>query len=93
MKNQEPIKRFDRHAEMGGDTLGEIMDIIKDLDSEQASVLDDMSLDNYLFGLFDGYYYDVELTTAVAEMKRCGVDALAVRLENVMKEIETYKLS
>lgn len=43
------VPRFDRHKEMDGDTRKQILDVISDLD--------DTRLENYLYGLFDGYDY------------------------------------
>jgi len=48
------IRRFDRHEEMDGNTRTEILDAIRNPNVSHR-------LENYLFGLFDGYdYSDVE---------------------------------
>jgi len=44
--------RFDRHANMSGETLSEIGSIIRDVDFTE------FELTNQLYGLYDGYLYD-----------------------------------
>ena len=45
--------RFDRHANMNGETLSEIMGIINEVRWDG-----DFNLTNQLYGLYDGYLYD-----------------------------------
>ena len=47
--------RFDRHAHMSGETRRKILDIISDIPSGH------FTLKNSMYGLFDGYLYDIEL--------------------------------
>jgi len=51
--------RFNRHESMNSETLSEIMDIKRELYREDIERTSDIrSLENMLFGLFDGYLYD-----------------------------------
>ena len=51
--------RFDRHANMSGDTLTEIGDILNEVRWDG-----DFNLTNQLYGLYDGYLYDELLINA-----------------------------
>jgi hypothetical protein len=65
-------------------TLGEIMDILKEVDFNTG-----FDLMNMLYGLFDGYLYDDLLEVA----RGAKVDnALYNRIENVVSVIKNYKL-
>ena len=49
--------RFDRHANMTGDQRSQVLELIKDIryaDIEADGVL---HLENWLYGMFDGYLY------------------------------------
>jgi hypothetical protein len=50
--------RFDRHANMNGETLSEIGSILRDVDFTE------FELTNQLYGLYDGYLYDELLVNA-----------------------------
>jgi hypothetical protein len=54
--------KFDRHANMNGEILSELMDILKDIRWETS-----FQLNNMIYGLFDGYLYDEILSTAKLE--------------------------
>ena len=74
--------KFDRHVNMTPTTLGEIMDIIKEVDFNTG-----FDLMNMLYGLFDGYLYDDLLEVA----RGAKVDkALYNRIENVVSVIKNY---
>ena len=45
---------YNRHEHMSAETLGDIMDIIRDVRFEDGT----FELTNMLYGLFDGYLYD-----------------------------------
>jgi hypothetical protein len=63
-------------------TLGEIMDIIKEVDFNTG-----FDLMNMLYGLYDGYLYDDLLEVA----RGAKVDkALYNRIENVVSVIKNY---
>jgi hypothetical protein len=63
-------------------TLGEIMDIIKEVDFNTG-----FDLMNMLYGLYDGYLYDDLLEVA----KGAKIDkALYKRIENVVSVIKNY---
>jgi hypothetical protein len=63
-------------------TLGEIMDIIKEVDFNTG-----FDLMNMLYGLYDGYLYDDLLEVA----RGANVDkALYNRIENVVSVIKNY---
>jgi hypothetical protein len=65
-------------------TLGEIMDIIKEVDFNTG-----FDLMNMLYGLYDGYLYDDLLEVA----RGAKIDkALYNRIENVVTVIKNYKL-
>lgn len=94
MRNYEtnPIKRFDRHAEMSGDTRGEVLSIIGEMDSIEDESFNGHIVENYLFALFDGYFYDQELTNVVEVIKEYSRFHLAHRIENLIAVIRTYNL-
>ena len=74
--------KFDRHTNMTPTTLGEIMDIIKEVDFNTG-----FDLMNMLYGLYDGYLYDDLLEVA----RGANVDkALYNRIENVVSVIKNY---
>ena len=76
--------KFDRHTNMTPTTLGEIMDIIKEVDFNNG-----FDLMNMLYGLYDGYLYDDLLEVA----RGAKIDkALYNRIENVVTVIKNYKL-
>ena len=76
--------KFDRYANMTPTTLGEIMDIIKEVDFNTG-----FDLMNMLYGLYDGYLYDDLLEVA----RGAKIDkALYNRIENVVTVIKNYKL-
>jgi hypothetical protein len=63
-------------------TLGEIMDIIKEVDFNTG-----FDLMNMLYGLYDGYLYDDLLEVA----RGAKIDkALYNRIENVVSVIKNY---
>lgn len=74
--------KFDRHANMSNETLGEIMDILKEVDFNTG-----FDLMNMLYGLYDGYLYDDLLEVASG----AKIDtALYNRIENVVSVIKNY---
>jgi hypothetical protein len=73
--------KFDRHANMNGETLTEIGDII-------GEVRWDANFDvvNMLYGLYDGYLYEDLLPQSE---KQFGGD-IYTRIENIVNVISTY---
>ena len=70
--------QFDRHKEMSGDTLTEILQLIK---------LVDFDLENYLYGLFDGYDYSTEIRSLLGTTS----GEVRERLEELLVEISKYE--
>lgn len=49
--------KFNRHEEMKGNTISEILDLIRNPKLE--------SIENYLYGLFDGYFYYTKINEMI----------------------------
>lgn len=75
--------RFDRHEHMSPETLDGIMDLIRDmkLDSERS-----FSLENSLFGLFDGFLYD----DLLEDGKEVLSEEKYSRLVDIVDEVSEY---
>lgn len=85
------IMTFNRHTQMNDNTREEILDLIFEL-----SILDDVNtkrLENYLFGLFDGYdYSDLILgDDLLKELKQMGENDLIDRISDVALTIKGYE--
>ena len=74
-------QRFDRHLNMSDKTRHLIMDLISDVRFSCG-----FDLTNYLYGLFDGYYYYDLLPLGKKTLK----PSLYKRLEKVVHIIENY---
>ena len=73
--------KFDRHSNMDGETLSEIMDILKDVRWETS-----FQLNNMIYGLFDGYLYDELVSTAKLETSSENYN----RIKNVVNIVKKY---
>ena len=81
------IRRFDRHAQMDGDTRSEILDTINEF-----YLIDGFrNLQNYLYGLFDGYDYSQtdSFKKSMNELKSKN-KSLHDRIEKIYDKIEKY---
>lgn len=75
---------FDRHAHMSSETLGDIMNALRETG---ASLCNDRHLSNMLYGLFDGYLYD----DIVTESNRIGIeDGIKSQIEKIIGVVSTY---
>jgi hypothetical protein len=86
------VIRFDRHANMGSETREEILDIINSLytiDSDEYEST--FSFKNWLYGMFDGYYYKDYLVEEITKLKPID-SVLADRVQKVCDELETYPI-
>jgi hypothetical protein len=72
---------FNRHANMNGDTLNEIMNILTEVRFNSG-----FDIVNMIYGLFDGYLYDELLTRAKEEFDGNTYN----RLEKVVNIISNY---
>lgn len=72
---------FNRHANMSGDTLNEIMNILTEVRFNSG-----FDIVNMIYGLFDGYLYDELLTRAKEEFDGNTYN----RLEKVVNIISNY---
>jgi hypothetical protein len=71
--------RFNRHESMKSETLSEIMDIKRELYREDVKREPGIrSLENMLFGLFDGYLYE----NLILEAQKLPLD-LFKRVQNI----------
>ena len=85
-KNSEVI-RFDRHSNMDGDTRKTILDLIVDV---QIEIEDSFTLENSLYGLFDGYnyFFTDEFQTELVKIKDTE---LGERIGDIYITINSYK--
>jgi hypothetical protein len=84
------IRRFDRHEQMDSETRGEILDTINDF-----YLIDGFrNLQNYLYGLFDGYDYS-QTDSFKESMKKLKVEhpALHDRIKKIYNKIDTYSFT
>ena len=82
------IRRFDRHEEMGSDTRDDVMSAIaklKMLDGDYGS------LENYLYGLFDGYDYS-QTDRCKEEMQKLKSESRNVhdKIEGIFDKVSKY---
>ena len=87
-KTMKDLIRFDRHANMNGETRREILEIIGDLILVDG-LKSRFSVENSMYGLFDGYYYQKNVAKYIAELKTLN-SQLADRIQRVIDEVETY---
>ena len=71
--------QFDRHKEMSSDTVTEVLQLIK--------LVEDFKLQNYLYGLFDGYDYSSEILAFLDYQSK----EVKERLERLISTIKSYK--
>jgi len=84
------IRRFDRHEQMDDETRGEILDTINEF-----YLIDGFrNLQNYLYGLFDGYDYS-QTDSFIETMKKLKVEhpALHNRIKNIYSKIDNYSFT
>jgi hypothetical protein len=77
---------------MGSETREEILDIINSLytiDSDEYEST--FSFKNWLYGMFDGYYYKDYLVEEITKLKPID-SVLADRVQKVCDELETYPI-
>jgi len=86
VKNNEVI-RFDRHANMDSKTRKAILDLIVDI---QIEIEDSFTLENSLYGLFDGYnyFFTDEFQTELAKIEHTE---LGERIGDIYITINSYK--
>ena len=91
-KEANPVtKRFDRHAQMNGHKRSEILSLINDLDHVEEEDEKYISpLENYLYGLFDGYFYETNLGEFVKLLKERGYKGLSIRVGYIISDISKY---
>jgi len=84
------VRRFDRHEQMDSDTRGEILDTINDF-----YLIDGFrSLQNYLYGLFDGYDYSQTDRFKEEMGKLENVDqSLYNRINKIYNKIDSYSFT
>ncbi len=80
------ITRFDRHESMNDETRSEILQVIRTL-----SFSDDSSfkLENYLYGLFDGYDYTPFILNS-EDFKNIKDKELTDRVTKILDEVNKY---
>lgn len=86
VKNSEVI-RFDRHANMDSKTRKTILDLIVDI---QIEIEDSFTLENSLYGLFDGYnyFFTNDFQTELAKIEHTE---LGERIGDIYITINSYK--
>ena len=86
VKNSEVI-RFDRHANMDSKTRKAILDLIVDI---QIEIEDSFTLENSLYGLFDGYnyFFTNDFQTELAKIEHTE---LGERIGDIYITINSYK--
>jgi hypothetical protein len=86
VKNSEVI-RFDRHVNMDSKTRKAILDLIVDI---QIEIEDSFTLENSLYGLFDGYnyFFTNDFQTELAKIEHTE---LGERIGDIYITINSYK--
>ena len=82
------IRRFDRHKQMDGETRDEILDTIKEF-----YLIDGFSnLQNYLYGLFDGYDYSQtdSFKNSMRKLNKTREKGLYDRIQRIYDKIDQY---
>jgi hypothetical protein len=78
--------RFDRHANMNGDQRSQVLELIRDIryaDIEADGVL---HLENWLYGMFDGYLY-----AEIPVMATCILpESLSDRVVQLWNEVNKF---
>lgn len=86
------IKRFNRHEQMTDRLRGQIMDFISDLiciDDEDENSFS--NLKNSMYGLFDGYYYEDDISEDISKLRELGYKGFSKKLEYIISEIKKFK--
>lgn len=87
MEGGGEVRTFDRHEQMDSDTRGEILDTINEF-----YLIDGFrNLQNYLYGLFDGYDYSKtnSFKETMNNLKSVN-ESLRNRIEKIYKKIDKY---
>ena len=80
------ITRFDRHESMNDETRSEILQVIRTLSfSDESS----FKLENYLYGLFDGYDYTTFILNS-EDFKNIKDKELTDRVTKILDEVNKY---
>jgi hypothetical protein len=81
------VRNFDRHKQMDSNTRSEILDIIDEIDDIDGF----RSLNNYLYGLFDGYDYSQtdDFKSDMEKLKSVNLN-LFNRIQNVYSGVDKY---
>ena len=80
------ITRFDRHESMNDETRSEILQVIRTISfSDVAS----FKLENYLYGLFDGYDYTPFILNS-EDFKNIKDKELTGRVTKILDEVNKY---
>ena len=87
------LTKFNRHSSMSVETRTEIVNIITELGTTDV----DFKVSNYLYGLFDGFFYQENLTDEIEQLKKRfsitkKYSKLAKRIEVVYNEVLTYPI-
>lgn len=79
--------RFDRHENMGVNTLSSIGGIINKV--QLLDIDDKFNILNSLYGLYDGYYYKANLSDFLDSIKSEHPN-VHESLKSVLNEVESY---
>ena len=80
------ITHFDRHESMNDETRSEILQVIKKLSFSNES---SFTLENYLYGLFDGYDYTSIILNS-EDFKKIKDKDLIDRLKKILEVVNKY---
>ena len=84
------IRRFNRHENMSSETRGLILNVIRELDECPLSV-STFTVENWLFGSFDGYDYSEYAITSTELASITEVDpALGNKIKEIFTLINSY---
>ncbi len=82
------ITRFDRHESMDGSTLSDIMSAIRNLIDCDFPI---HTLENWLYGAFDGYdYSEIALESQVLKDVSYVNPELGIEIQNIFGKIKNY---
>jgi len=71
--------------------IGNLKNDLFHVDNEDRETV--RELENFLCGLYDGYFYKTKMETFVTYLRYNGYKGLSIRLSYIIKDVSKYKFS